>query len=244
MHLPNVQVISAPGCPRAAETLEMVSDVMRAFDLPRGPVHTVASSGQETDVAVVSGAPVVRVDGARAELPSPAPIDAPAGGSGETAERRRGAPPRWLVEAMLLHALSPKGYLFMCVANSARSQIAEGLARRLMPRDVFIQSAGSEPTRIRPEALQVLEEVGIDASEQYSKSVDDIDASRVEVVVTLCAEEVCPFFPGKVLRVHWGLPDPAAVTGDTVARLEAFRATRDELERRIAVLCGRGVSRS
>ena len=123
--------------------------------------------------------------------------------------------------------------LFMCVANSARSQLAEGLARRLAPPGVEVASAGSEPGTIRPEAVRVLAERGIDASSQASKGVDALDASRVTHVVTLCAEEVCPVFPGDVERLHWPHPDPAAAEGDEEARLDAFRAVRDDIEARL-----------
>ena len=120
--------------------------------------------------------------------------------------------------------------LFMCVANSARSQLAEGLARRLAPPGVEVASAGSEPGTIRPEAVAVLAERGIDASKQASKGVDDVDAARVTHVVTLCAEEVCPIFHGDVERLHWPHPDPAAAEGDEAARLNAFRQVRDAIE--------------
>jgi arsenate reductase len=123
--------------------------------------------------------------------------------------------------------------LFMCVANSARSQLAEGLARRLAPPGVEVASAGSEPGTIRPEALAVLAERGIDASKQSSKGLDAIDTERVTHVVTLCAEEVCPVFLGDVVRLHWPQPDPAAAMGDEEARLDAFRTTRDALEARL-----------
>jgi len=123
--------------------------------------------------------------------------------------------------------------LFLCVANSARSQLAEGLARRLAPPGVEVASAGSQPGRIRPEAVAALAERGIDASKQASKGLDAIDTVRVTHVVTLCAEEVCPVFHGRVERLHWPLPDPAAVGGDDDARLAAFRATRDALEARL-----------
>jgi arsenate reductase len=128
--------------------------------------------------------------------------------------------------------------LFMCVANSARSQLAEGLARRLAPPGVEVASAGSEPSRVRPEAVAVLAERGIDASEQASKGVDAIDASRVTHVVTLCAEEVCPVFHGDVARLHWPHPDPAAVEGGEEARLDAFRSVRDAIEDRLRAWFG------
>lgn len=121
----------------------------------------------------------------------------------------------------------------MCVANSARSQLAEALARRLAPPGVDVASAGSEPGTVRPEAVAVLAERGIDASAQSSKGIDAIDADRVTHVVTLCAEEVCPVFPGVVTRLHWPQPDPARVQGDAGEVLDAFRRTRDAIESRL-----------
>lgn len=123
--------------------------------------------------------------------------------------------------------------LFMCVANSARSQLAEGLARRLAPPGVEVASAGSQPGTVRREAVAVLAERGIDASKQASKGLAAIDTERVTHVVTLCAEEVCPVFHGHAERLHWPLPDPAKASGDDEARLAAFRATRDALEARL-----------
>ena len=121
-------------------------------------------------------------------------------------------------------------------ANSARSQLAEGIARSLAPTGVKVSSAGSAPSRLNPLAVKVLAELGLDISAQYSKRVEDIPPDDVDVVVTLCAEEVCPVFLGKAMRVHWGLPDPAGATGDERVKLEAFRAVRDELRRRLAVV--------
>ena len=138
----------------------------------------------------------------------------------------------------MLRALGSRRFLFLCVANSARSQLAEGLARHLLGDDFRIQSAGSEPTSVRPEAIEVLRELGIEVPSQRSKSVQSIDPETVEVVITLCAEEVCPVFLGSAIRLHWGLPDPVAVQDDQEARLEAFRRTRDELQRRMAALFG------
>ena len=129
-----------------------------------------------------------------------------------------------------------KGILFLCVANSARSQIAEGLARSIMPSTVRVFSAGSRPTQVRPQAIAVLGEIGIDISTHRSKNVSEIPAAEVDVVVTLCAEEECPIFLGQAERLHWGLPDPAAVEGPEAERLDAFRRTRDELKSRIEAL--------
>jgi arsenate reductase len=127
-----------------------------------------------------------------------------------------------------------KGILFLCVANSARSQMAEGIARSLAPTEIKIWSAGSSPTRVRPEAVAVLGEIGIDISGYRSKSVAAIPASEVDTVITLCGEEECPVFLGRAERLHWGLPDPAAVIGSQEEVLAAFRKVRDELYRRIA----------
>ncbi|MBU0507734.1 arsenate reductase ArsC [bacterium] len=130
----------------------------------------------------------------------------------------------------------PSHILFLCVANSARSQLAEGIARHFAPTGVRISSAGSHPGRIRPETIAVLAEIGIDASGQYSKGVEEIETESVEAVITLCAEEVCPMFPGDIVRLHWALPDPAATIGKPEEILSAFRKTRDQLIRRITRL--------
>ena len=127
-----------------------------------------------------------------------------------------------------------KGVLFLCVANSARSQMAEGIARSLAPAGMKIWSAGSRPTSVRPEAIAVLREIGIDISGHRTKAVKEIPAADVDTVITLCGEEECPVVLGKATRLHWGLPDPAAVNGSEAERLDAFRKVRDELRRRIA----------
>jgi arsenate reductase len=128
----------------------------------------------------------------------------------------------------------PKHILFLCVANSARSQMAEGLARARFGDRVVAESAGSVPTRVNPHAVAALSEVGIDITGQRSKSVDEIDLSAVDLIVTLCAEEVCPVVPGQVERLHWPLQDPAAAPPSEAAA--RFRAVRDELRRRIGTL--------
>lgn len=151
--------------------------------------------------------------------------------------------PDWLLEAALLRVQQPAHVLFLCVANSARSQLAEGIARELArhaaadgaPPPVRISSAGSEPSSVRPQAVTVLAEIGIDITDQRSKGVDDVERP-VDAVITLCAEEVCPVWLEAAWRLHWGLPDPAAVEGSEEERLDAFRAVRDELLRRLGVL--------
>lgn len=134
--------------------------------------------------------------------------------------------------------MQPRHILFLCVANSARSQMAEGIARSLAPPGLRVSSAGSSPASVRPQAIRVLKEIGIDISDHRSKGLEAIDAGSVDAVITLCAEEVCPVFLGKARRVHWGLPDPAAVTGAEETRLNAFRTVRDELLRRLKVAFG------
>lgn len=126
--------------------------------------------------------------------------------------------------------------LFLCVANSARSQMAEGLARKLFP-GLRILSAGSRPSKVNPHAIEALAEVGIDIRFHFSKSVQDIDPKAVGVVITLCAEEVCPIFPGNVDRLHWPLPDPASDDPSLTKEqmLDRFRAARDEIQRRLEV---------
>jgi arsenate reductase len=126
-----------------------------------------------------------------------------------------------------------RGILFLCVANSARSQLAEGIANRLAPPDVEIYSAGASPARISSYAIRVLAEIGIDASGQYSKPIEAIPLERVGTVITLCAEEVCPTVPVRVQRLHWPLPDPsgAGVLENDV--LSGYRRVRDELVSRL-----------
>jgi arsenate reductase len=124
-----------------------------------------------------------------------------------------------------------KSILFMCVANSARSQLAEGLGRMLLGDRVRVQSAGSQPSRVNPFAIEVMEEIGVDIRSQRSKSVDAIDPSSVDTVITLCAEEVCPVFLGKARRIHWPIPDPAshdpALSREKL--LARFRTARDSI---------------
>lgn len=128
------------------------------------------------------------------------------------------------------------GLLFLCVANSARSQMAEGLARARFGGGVRVQSAGSAPSAVNPLAARVMAEIGIDVSGQRSKHVETIDLATVDVVVTLCADEVCPALPGEARRLHWPLPDPAAAAGSEGERLDWFRSVRDEIAARLAQL--------
>lgn len=126
--------------------------------------------------------------------------------------------------------------LFLCIANSARSQLAEGLARNLAPSSITVHSAGSHPGQLHPLAVAVLAELGIDISHHRSKAISEIPAERIARVITLCAEEVCPIFPGDVELLHWAMPDPAGVEESEEAALERFRSTRDAIEIRLREL--------
>ena len=131
-----------------------------------------------------------------------------------------------------------KTILFLCVANSARSQMAEGLARKLFGTRVAVQSAGSEPSTLNPYAIEVMREVGVDLTTHHSKSVQTIDPATVGTVITLCAEEVCPVFLGNARRVHWPIQD-AASKDSSIPReemLTRFRTARDQIQGRLEVL--------
>jgi arsenate reductase len=129
-----------------------------------------------------------------------------------------------------------KSILFLCVANSARSQMAEGLARARFGDRVHVQSAGSTPAGVNPIAIDVLAEIGIDITGQTSKSVDAIDPTSVDIVVTLCAEEVCPAFLGHATRLFWPMPDPTAVAQEL--KPQRFREVRDRIAARLPELDG------
>lgn len=140
-----------------------------------------------------------------------------------------------------MERLGDQGLLFLCVANSARSQMAEGLARKRFGDRLRVQSAGSRPSRVNPWAIEVMREVGVDLATHDSKSVETIDPNTVDTVVTLCAEEVCPVFLGKAHRIHWPIEDPAsddpAISRD--AMLARFRSARDQIQGCIETLATR-----
>jgi arsenate reductase len=124
-----------------------------------------------------------------------------------------------------------KSILFLCVANSARSQMAEGLGRMIFGDRVPVQSAGSEPSVVNPYAIEVMRELGVDLTKHHSKSVQTIDPATVGTVITLCAEEVCPVFLGKARRLHWPVPDPASKDPSISPEemLVRFRTARDTI---------------
>jgi arsenate reductase len=233
-----IDVLVFDGCPHADAAIELAHAVATRLD-PGATVRRVDVSTPERAAELgFLGSPSIRVNGADVE--------------GKTTSAGRlccrtydygaGVPPEWLLEAAVLRELAPRGVLFLCVANSARSQMAEGIARSLAPASVTVWSAGSQPTRVRPEAITVLAEIGIDISQHRSKAVADIPADQVDTVITLCGEEECPVFLGRARRLHWGLPDPAGDGGSDVDRLDAFRRTRDELRRRLEVVFARAAT--
>jgi arsenate reductase len=134
----------------------------------------------------------------------------------------------------------PQRVLFLCIHNSARSQMAEGFARSLAPGGVAVMSAGTEPSRVHPMAVEVMSEVGIELTGQRSKHLDDVPWREADTVVTLCgeAEEVCPAVAAPVRRVHWPLPDPSAAPEAEQRRV--FREVRDEIRWRVSSLWPRG----
>ncbi len=228
----NIDFYFTHDCPHAEAAWTRLQEVLADLGITDARVRRVAfGSFREALDHGIFGSPSIQIDGRD--------IEGPVGTvslSCRSYEGGTGVPARWLLEAALLRALNPRGVLFLCVANSARSQMAEGIARLLAPPDVRIFSAGSEPTSPRPEAMRVLQSMGVDVSGHFSKHVDSIDPSLVDTVITLCAEEACPLFLGKARRIHWGLDDPAAVQGDEAARLNAFFRTAAELQKRLEVI--------
>ena len=128
-----------------------------------------------------------------------------------------------------------KRVLILCTGNSARSQMAEGLLRHDGGDEFEVVSAGVEPSRVRPQAIEAMRELGIDISGHRSKSVDEFAGQEFDYVITVCdnANERCPVFPGKTQRVHWSFDDPAAAEGSEAERLAVFRRVRDEIRGRL-----------
>ncbi len=128
--------------------------------------------------------------------------------------------------------------LFLCTGNSCRSQMAEGWARVLGGGRVEALSAGIEAHGKNPRAIAVMREAGVDISAQESTRVTDALLARADIVVTVCghADEHCPVLPPGMRKVHWPLTDPAKATGTEDEILAQFRATRDEVRRRVADL--------
>jgi arsenate reductase len=127
--------------------------------------------------------------------------------------------------------------LILCTGNSARSQMAEGLMRHEAGGRFEVFSAGTRPSQVRPEAIAVMAEIGLDISSHRSKSVDEFVGQDLDFVITVCdnAKETCPVFPGAIKRLHWPFEDPAAVEGSEEVRKAAFRRIRDRIHGRIMV---------
>jgi arsenate reductase len=125
--------------------------------------------------------------------------------------------------------------LFLCTHNSARSQMAEGLLRRLAGDRFEIMSAGTEATSVRPEAIRAMADLGVDISGQSSNTLERYLGEPFDYVVTVCddANEACPVFPGAENRLHWSFQDPSRAEGSEEKRLEVFRKVRDEIQARI-----------
>lgn len=126
-----------------------------------------------------------------------------------------------------------KKILILCTGNSARSQIAEGLLKHITQNEYEIFSAGTKPSIVRPEAIKVLREIGIDISKNCSKSVDEFAEMEIDYILTVCdnAKENCPYFPAKTKLIHHSFNDPVDIEGDEETRLAAFRRVRAEIEK-------------
>lgn len=128
--------------------------------------------------------------------------------------------------------------IFLCVANSARSQIAEGLARNIFPAHIQVESAGSEPSgAVNPFAIEVMREIKIDISQSHSKFYDQLPPSflaGIDFVISMCAEEVCPaMVRARAQKLRWPFPDPAAAIGTHEEKLDAFRTVREQIRQKI-----------
>ncbi len=125
--------------------------------------------------------------------------------------------------------------LILCTGNSARSQMAEGLLRHIAGDRFDVQSAGTVASFVRPQAIAVMAEIGIDISNHRSKCLDEFLGESFDYVITVCdnARESCPIFPGRAERLHWSFDDPAEATGDQESQLKLFRRVRDEINARL-----------
>ena len=133
-----------------------------------------------------------------------------------------------------------KRLLVLCTGNSARSQMGEGLFRQEGRGGYEVESAGTKPSQVRPEAIAVMKELGIDISGHRSKSVNEFDGQSFDYVVTVCdnARDNCPVFPAGTERIHWSFEDPAAVQGTEEQRISAFRRIRDQIHEKVRAFFG------
>jgi arsenate reductase len=128
--------------------------------------------------------------------------------------------------------------LFLCTGNSCRSQIAEGWARQLGGSGITVQSAGIEAHGKNPRAISVMQEAGVDISQQESTRLTDDMLEAADVLVTVCghADENCPVVPAGIKKIHWPLEDPAKASGSEELVMQVFRASRDDIRRRVQEL--------
>ena len=236
---PRIELLVTPGCPHAGETEARLRDAVGRLSPEAKISRKVVEDSAMAAELDFPGSPTIRIDGED--------LEGSAAGPAAFACRRYddggGVPPAWLIESRLLRALDPKHLLFLCVANSARSQMAEGIARSLAPGGVRVSSAGSEPSSVNPVALRALEEIGIDASGHRSEGTDEVQARverretpPVDTVITLCAEEVCPVWLHEAARAHWPHPDLAGAAGSEEEIRASFREVRDALGRKLETL--------
>lgn len=129
-----------------------------------------------------------------------------------------------------------KKILILCTGNSARSQMAEGLLRHLAGDRFEVESAGTVASFVRPQAINVMAEIGIDISGHRSKCLDEFLGTPFDYVITVCdnAKQTCPIFPGKAERIHWSFPDPAEANGTDVEVLAEFRRIRNQIRAKLA----------
>jgi arsenate reductase (thioredoxin) len=137
-------------------------------------------------------------------------------------------------------AIGKTRVLFLCTHNSARSQMAEGLLRSIAGERFDVYSAGTEATLVRPDAIKVMAELGIDISTQSSKTLDRYLGQKWDAVITVCddANEACPVFPGTAARTHWSFQDPSKATGSEEERLVVYRTVRDQIAERVRAFAG------
>jgi arsenate reductase len=225
-----VDLIHSSSCPHVGETIVRLDEVLERL----APGSSVRRRNMESSTVGETwrhlGSPTILVDGRDLEGRSAHPRI-----EGCRCYDGSPIPPTWMIEAAVLRASRPRNLLFMCLANSARSQMAEGLARWLAPPSVSVHSAGSLPSKVNPLAVEAMAEIGIDISSHASKPVEDIP-TPVDALVTLCAEETCPTLPGLRMQIHWPVPDPASIDASGERKLQAFRGARDVLLRRLTVL--------
>ena len=139
-----------------------------------------------------------------------------------------------------------KKVLFLCTGNSCRSQMAEGFLKYLAGKKFEVFSAGVNPTQVNPLSIKVMDEVGVDISNQKSKSAKEFLGQQFDYVITVCnnAKQTCPVFPGQYKKIHWNLEDPAEVQGTEDERMKIFRKTRDKIKDNIGTFLSREINKA